>query len=75
MNSCQLAEEARESGHEGLRKLKVSSHRRGYRMGVHILPVIPILFSYQAVRREDGFDVGGVRVQSMEQHAPRLRRW
>ena len=29
-------------------------------MGVHLLPVIPILFSYQAARREDGFDVAGL---------------
>ena len=29
-------------------------------MGVHLFPVIPILFSYQAARREDGFDAGGL---------------
>ena len=42
----------RESGHEGLRKLQVSSWRRGYRMGVHLLPVVPILLSYHAARTE-----------------------
>ena len=40
-------------------------------MGVHILPVEAILFSYQAARRKDGLDVGGVRVQNSTRHVQR----
>ena len=37
-------------------------------MGVYLLPVEVILFSYQVAWREDGLDVGGLRVQNSTRH-------